>query len=75
MFEYFPANYPWSMSVVTVLDMGGILSEVDDVCRPLRDVSPDQAIDACGPVEAETDRVDVEHATEIPTPGDRHRRR
>jgi dienelactone hydrolase len=46
VFEYFPSNYPWSMSVVTALDMGGILSEIDDVCRPLRDVSPDEAIDA-----------------------------
>jgi dipeptidyl aminopeptidase/acylaminoacyl peptidase len=27
------------MAVVTALDMGGILSEIDDACRPLREVS------------------------------------
>jgi dipeptidyl aminopeptidase/acylaminoacyl peptidase len=49
MFEYFPANYPWSMAVVTALDMGGILSEIDDACRPLRELpagEPAKAIDA-----------------------------
>ena len=49
MFEYFRDNYPWSMAVVTALDMGGIVSEIDDACRPLRDLAPgepEQAIAA-----------------------------
>jgi dienelactone hydrolase len=46
MFEYFPTNYPWSMSVLMALEMGGNVSEIDDICRPLRDVAPDEAIAA-----------------------------
>jgi len=49
MFEYFRDNYPWSMAVVTSLDMGGIMSEIDDACGPLRDLAPgepEQAIAA-----------------------------
>jgi len=39
MFEYFPGNYQWSMEVVTVLGGGGNMSEVDDACRPLKELS------------------------------------
>lgn len=49
MFEYFPDNYPWSMAVVSTLDSGGVASEVDDVCRPLRGLAgaePEKGIDA-----------------------------
>ena len=49
MFEYFPSNYPWSMAIVTALDMGGILSEIDDACRPLQELpagEPEKAITA-----------------------------
>lgn len=49
MFEYFPENYPWSMAVVTTLDSGGIASEIDDACAPLRafvDGDPEAAVEA-----------------------------
>jgi len=49
VFEYFEGNYPWSMAIVTALDMGGNLSEIDAACAPLRAVSgsePEGAIDA-----------------------------
>lgn len=35
MFEYFPGNYPWSMSVMMALQIGGEISEIDEACRPL----------------------------------------
>jgi len=46
VFEYFPENYGWSLSVLTALAMGGELSEIDEACRPLR------AVAACGGAEA-----------------------
>jgi dienelactone hydrolase len=39
MFEYFPDNYNWSLAVALAIGMGGELSEIDDACRPLRDVA------------------------------------
>jgi hypothetical protein len=36
MFEYFPENYPWSSTVVTVLCRGGAISEIEEACRPLK---------------------------------------
>lgn len=36
MFEYFPDNYPWSLGVSMTLNCGGVMSEVDDACQPLR---------------------------------------
>ena len=35
MFEYFPDNYAWSLSVAASLGMGGQISEIDAACRPL----------------------------------------
>ena len=35
MFEYFPGNYPWNLAVISALNGGGILSEIDDAIRPL----------------------------------------
>ena len=35
MFEYFPSNAGWSMSVGCALSMGGELSEVHEACKPL----------------------------------------
>jgi len=49
VFEYFSGNYPWNMAVVTSLEMGGVMSEIDTVCQPLREVSgaePERAIAA-----------------------------
>lgn len=35
MFEYFPTNYVWSMSVVATLNNGGLIDEVDRACKPV----------------------------------------
>ena len=39
MFEYFPNNYPWSLAVMGALSRGGQISEIDDACRPLREIA------------------------------------
>jgi dienelactone hydrolase len=39
MFEYFPNNYPWSLAVMGALSRGGMISEVDDACRSLREIA------------------------------------
>ncbi|HKA70203.1 MAG TPA: prolyl oligopeptidase family serine peptidase [Xanthobacteraceae bacterium] len=39
MFEYFPSNYPWSLAVMSALNRGGQISEVDEACRPLKEIS------------------------------------
>ncbi|GAA2350893.1 alpha/beta fold hydrolase [Saccharopolyspora halophila] len=37
MFEYFPGNYVWNLSVVAALNSGGLIDEVDRACRPIRE--------------------------------------
>ena len=37
MFEYFPTNYTWSLAVMSALNRGGQISEIDEACRPLRE--------------------------------------
>ena len=39
MFQYFPTNYVWSLSVMIAMESGGRLGEVDEICRPLMDVA------------------------------------
>src|ERR1700730_5323606 len=39
MFEYFPNNYPWSLAVMGALSRGGMIGEVDEACRPLREIA------------------------------------
>lgn len=39
MFEYFPGNYVWNLSVVATLNNGGLIDEVDRACRPLREAA------------------------------------
>ncbi|MEV7630358.1 alpha/beta fold hydrolase [Actinoplanes sp. NPDC089786] len=39
MFEYFPGNYVWNLSVVATLNSGGLINEVDRACRPIRDLA------------------------------------
>lgn len=39
MFEYFPENYPWSAAVMCAVGMGGELHEINQACRPLKEVS------------------------------------
>jgi dienelactone hydrolase len=36
VFEYFPGNYVWNLSVVATLNSGGLIDEVDRACRPIR---------------------------------------
>ena len=37
MFEYFPGNYVWNLSVVATLNSGGLIDEVDRACRSIRE--------------------------------------
>ena len=37
MFEYFPGNYVWNLTVVAALNSGGLIDEIDRMCRPVRD--------------------------------------
>jgi dienelactone hydrolase len=39
MFEYFPGNYVWNLTVVATLNSGGYIDEVDRACRPVRDLA------------------------------------
>jgi dienelactone hydrolase len=44
MFEYFPNNYTWSLAVMSALNRGGQISEVDEACRPLREAAGIKAL-------------------------------
>jgi dienelactone hydrolase len=39
VFEYFPGNYVWNLSVVATLNSGGLIDEVDRACRPIKDAA------------------------------------
>jgi len=39
MFQYFPTNYVWSLSVMIALTHGGNIGEVDEMCSALRDAA------------------------------------
>jgi dienelactone hydrolase len=39
MFEYFPGNYVWNLSVVATLNTGGLIDEIDRACRPIREAA------------------------------------
>jgi hypothetical protein len=39
MFEYFPNNYPWNLAVMGALNRGGQISEIDEACRPLKEIA------------------------------------
>jgi len=39
MFEYFPDNYTWSHGTMSAIGLGGAISEVDEACRSLKEVS------------------------------------
>jgi len=49
MFEYFPGNYVWNLSVLITLQNGGTIGEVDEACRPIREA-------AAGGVDAGTEQ-------------------
>src|SRR5688572_23381488 len=44
MFEYFPNNYTWSLAVMSALNRGGQISEVDEACRPLKEIAGVKAL-------------------------------
>lgn len=39
MFQYFPSNYVWNLTINIVLNTGGHIAEVDRICRPLIEIS------------------------------------
>ncbi len=39
LFEYFPKNYVWNLSVNIAIDSGARIGEIEDMCRPLRDAA------------------------------------
>ena len=44
MFEYFPNNYTWSLAVMSALNRGGQISEIDEACRPLQEAAGIKAL-------------------------------
>ncbi len=44
MFEYFPNNYTWSLAVMSALNRGAQISEIDEACRPLKEVAGIKAL-------------------------------
>lgn len=39
MFEYFPKNYVWNLSVAIAIESGAQIGEIDEMCRPIRDAA------------------------------------
>ncbi|WP_336650655.1 alpha/beta hydrolase family protein [Kocuria rosea] len=39
MYEYFPTNYVWNLATNIALNTGGHITEIDEICRPLLEVS------------------------------------
>ncbi|QXJ24272.1 prolyl oligopeptidase family serine peptidase [Actinomadura graeca] len=46
MFEYFPGNYVWNMTVNHAIVSGARIGEIDQMCRPLLDASKADGNDA-----------------------------
>jgi dienelactone hydrolase len=44
MFEYFPNNYTWSLAVMSALNRGCEISEIDEACRSLREAAGAKAL-------------------------------
>ena len=39
MFQYFPTNYVWNLSINLAIEMGAKMGELDEICAPLVDLS------------------------------------
>jgi fermentation-respiration switch protein FrsA (DUF1100 family) len=39
MFQYFPGNYVWNLSINLAMEMGAKIGEIDEMCRPLLEIS------------------------------------
>lgn len=44
MYQYFPNNYTWSLAVMSALNRGGQIAEVDEACRPLHELAARKAL-------------------------------
>ena len=44
MFEYFPNNYTWSLAVMSALNRGGQIAEIDEACRSLKEAAGIKAL-------------------------------
>ena len=42
VFEYFPAHYSWNLGLLMAAQLGGEMSEIDEACRPLRDLAAER---------------------------------
>jgi dienelactone hydrolase len=45
MYQYFPNNYTWSLAVMSALNRGGQIAEIDEACRPLHEAAGKKALD------------------------------
>lgn len=39
MFQYFPTSYVWNLSINLAIEMGAKMGEIDEMCRPLLEIS------------------------------------
>jgi len=39
VFEYFPGNYVWNLSVAIAIESGAQIGEIDEMCRPLKEAA------------------------------------
>jgi dienelactone hydrolase len=39
MFEYFPGNFVWNLGVMIAIDLGGAMGEIEEACRPLKEIA------------------------------------
>ena len=39
LFQYFPSNYVWNLSIAIALESGAKIGEIEDMCRPLLDAA------------------------------------
>jgi fermentation-respiration switch protein FrsA (DUF1100 family) len=83
MFEYFPGNYVWNLTVVAALNSGGLIDEVDRACRPLREIATQGSDPGTGEFlrawtvvvdDLETQAVADEKAGHARTAGQKYRR-
>jgi dienelactone hydrolase len=44
VYEYFPAQYSWNLGLLMAAQLGGEMSEIDEACRPLRDLAAERDV-------------------------------
>jgi dienelactone hydrolase len=68
MFEYFPNQYSWNCATTMAINMGGLISEIDQACRPVRDLkatTPDSWKTWCNVWFALADRVAADAVNDV----------